>query len=392
MLGNESVDVEDMDKIEEAKGKLSSQAEEKLMHSVLSNDKKSIENGKLINSALNQGIGSLNPDVMFEKMKSDYKIAEDLYGKTLLRQITGYDPKYIERNINIPEFQKELNNKINQKIKELEKEGILKKGEIEEKGIELASLVMYSEELDHITPKGILGEKINKKNSFYGDADGTKNFKRQSRYRDIAIRKSVKVAIRRGHEALSEKDLRARERKSKGQISIVYAIDASGSMKGEKIEKAKKAGVALAYKAIEEKDKVGLIVFGSEIKTIIEPTNDFYLLLKEITKIRASKQTDIAATLRKAVEIFPRENITKHLILLTDAVPTTGEKPIKETLEGASFARSNNITISLVGIKLEQEGKKLAEQIVQIGEGRLYVCRNLKELDKIILEDYYSVV
>ena len=35
--------------------------------------------------------------------------------------------------------------------------------------------------------------------------------------------------------------------------------------------------------------------------------------------------------------------------------------------------------------------KKLAEKIVQLGEGRLYIVKNLEELDKIILEDYYSV-
>ena len=33
-------------------------------------------------------------------------------------------------------------------------------------------------------------------------------------------------------------------------------------MKGPKIGACKRAGIALAYKAIEEKDKVGLIVFG----------------------------------------------------------------------------------------------------------------------------------
>ena len=37
---------------------------------------------------------------------------------------------------------------------------------------------------------------------------------------------------------------------------IIYGLDASGSMKGNKLKAAKKAGIALAFKAIEEKNTV----------------------------------------------------------------------------------------------------------------------------------------
>ncbi len=82
------------------------------------------------------------------------------------------------------------------------------------------------------------------------------------------------------------------EREKTSTTSIIYALDASSSMKGEKIEMSKKAGVALAYNAIKNKDKVGLVVFGSEIKEEITPTEDFNYLLNKITTIRATKQTD----------------------------------------------------------------------------------------------------
>ena len=133
-------------------------------------------------------------------------------------------------------------------------------------------------------------------------------------------------------------------------------------------------------------------MFGSEVKETIEPTLDFTTLLKEITRIRASKETDIVSTLQKAIEIFPSENITKHLILITDALPTKGDEPEKSTLEEASIVRSKGITISLIGINLDEKGKKLAEKIVELGEGRLYVVRNLENVDKLVLEDYYSVI
>ena len=200
------------------------------------------------------------------------------------------------------------------------------------------------------------------------------------------------MAVRRLHQELLREDLKTFERQSKGQIYLIYALDASGSMRGKKIDVCKKAGVALAFNALRKHDKVGLIVFGSDIKTSIPPTDNFTLLLKEITTIKAAKETNIAKTIQRATELFPSADVTKHLILLTDALPTTGENPQQETLEMVSLAKSMGITVSLIGIQLDEKGKRLAEKIAELGEGRLYVVRDLENLDKIVLEDYYSLI
>ena len=386
--------IHEKEEIEELTGKLSQQQEEnKLMKSVLENDKETIEKGKLISDSINQGMDSFTPDLIYQQLVKNYSMAKHIFGPSLLKLATGYDPDYIKKNINIPEFQKELRFRIQKNIEKLKEEGLLSKdNEINDKGIELASLVMYFEELDKITPTGILGEKIHKRVSIYGSKEDFRNYKKGDRYKDITIKKSAKLAIRRGHKKLQEKDLRVYERQSKGQSYIVYALDASGSMKGAKIDACKRAGIALAYKAIDERDKVGLIVFGSEIKTAIEPTLDFSYLLKSITRAKASKETDLAASLKKSIELFPNENITKHLILITDALPTIGKEPEKETLQEVSIARNNSITISLIGINLNEKGKKLAEKIVELGEGKLYTVKNIENIDKVVLEDYYSVV
>ena len=394
IYGSEKLEVKQLSRAEELSGKLAfQQLEDKFMHSVLENDKKIIDSGKLISDAINQGMSSFSPDLMFEQIVKSYQLAKQIYGESIIRLVSGYEPDYIKKNIGIPEFQKELKEKIQQKIEDLKEEGfLLKDNSLSEKGVELASLVLYFEELDKIVPKGIIGEKISKKTFVYGEKENSRLYKKGDRYRDIALKKSVKLAVRRGHNYFDDKDLQVYEKQSKGQTYIVYALDASGSMKGKKIDACKKAGIALAYKAINEKDRVGLIVFGSEVKETIEPTLDFTTLLKEITRIRASKETDIVSTLQKAIEIFPSENITKHLILITDALPTKGDEPEKSTLEEASIVRSKGITISLIGINLDEKGKKLAEKIVELGEGRLYVVRNLENVDKLVLEDYYSVI
>lgn len=378
--------VPEADLIKEKKGKLKPSDEEKLMHSILEDDKEKISDGKLISESINQGIGSLTPEMILENLVKDYKLAKKLYGETIIRELTGYSPNYVEKNIAIPEFKRELNKKVADKINDLKEQGYLNKdGTITDKGLVLSSLVLYVEELDHLMPKGF-GEKKSKKKTVYGDREDYRLFKRD-RYKDIAIKQSIKTALRRGHLDLDKNDLKAYERQHEGHISIIYGIDASGSMKGEKLRIAKKSGIALAFKAIEEKNKVGMVVFGSDIKDFVEPTRDFMSLLKKLAEIKASMETDIAKSINKSIDLFPKHD-TKHLVLLTDALPTKGDIPERETLNAVSSARENNITISLIGINLDTQGLTLAQKIVEIGQGRLYRVKDLAEVDKVILEDY----
>jgi len=390
-LKEDDKNAENKEEINQLFGKLNSDFDEKrLMHSILEADKQTIDDGKLIRDAINQGISSFTPDLFYESLVKDFNLAKNIFGESIIRKITGYDIKYLERNLKIPEFKKELKKIIYENLENEKRKGILDDNYvISEKGIELASLLNYFEELDNLTPKSGFGGRINKKDYIYGDKGNIKNFKKE-RYKDIAIRSSIKKAIRRGHENLNVDDLKAFERQSKGTTYIIYALDASGSMRGAKLEMAKKAGIALAYKAIQEKDKIGLIVFGSEIKEFLEPTSNFPLILREITKARASKETNIAMTIKKAVELFPDKEITKHLVLLTDVMPTSGENPEKETMDAVSEAANSNITISVIGIDLDREGKKLGQKITEIGKGRFYLAKDLKEIDKIMLQDYYE--
>jgi Mg-chelatase subunit ChlD len=376
--------------LNEQKGKLKKQSdEEKLMHSILEDDKETISDGRLLSESVTQGIGSLTPDMIFQNLIRDYKLAKKLYGETIIRELTGYSPNYIEKNINIPEFRRELQKKINDKVDGLKDEGLINKdGTLTDKGLTLSALVLYVEELEHLTPKGF-GEKHTKKKTIYGDREDYKNFK-SDRYKNLALKQTIKTSLRRGHPEIIKEDFKAYDRKSEGKISIIYGIDASGSMKGEKLKIAKKAGIALAFRAIQEKNKVGLVVFGSEIKEHIPPTLNFIELLRRLSEIKASMETDISKSITKAIELFPKRD-TKHLILLTDALPTKGLIPENETLQAVSKARSDKITISLVGINLDTKGLELAKKITEIGQGKLYKVTDIETVDKIVLEDYAAI-
>ena len=386
-----NAEFEKLEETEELTGKMSSNPEDqKLMHSVMENDKETIDEGRVINDAINRGIGVFTPDLMFQNITKNYSQAKKLYGETILRMVSGASGDYLEKNVKIPEFQRELKKDIEENIQKLKDKDLLNNdNSISEKAFTLASLVLYTEELDNINAQGIRGEKFSKHLAHHGDKDDIVSHGKS--YKDLAIRQTIKTSIRRNHKEVDEKDIKFFKRKSKGQIYVIYGIDSSGSMKGGKIELAKKAGVALAFKATEEKDKVGLIVFGTKVKEKVSPTRDFWQLLKSITKVRTGKETNIAQTIHDAVMMFPDHEVTKHLILLTDAMPNIGKDPEKETLDAAAMARERGVSISMIGIDLDEAGEDLAKKIVEVGEGKLYTAKASDNYDQIILEDYYSL-
>jgi len=385
-------EIKDISKGESSEGKLHKQyVEDKLMSSVLAADKTTIDHAELIQEATNQNIGAFTPSALFSQMVKNFSITKQLFGEKLLRLLTGYDPNYIEKNLKIPEFRKELQQAIEENITKLKDEKLLDdEGMVTNKGAELGAIVLVKE-LDKFITKDKIGEKTSKTSRHYGEKAGIRNYKHGDRYKDLNLKRTVHKAIRRGHKSITKGDLMTSEREGKGKVSLIFALDASSSMKGKKIETCKKAGITLAYKAIQDKDDVGLIIFGSEIKEAIPPTRDFSTLLNAIAHIKASKQTDFAGMITKSVELFPPSRETKHLIILTDALPTVGKEPEKETLQAASTARSAGITISLIGVQLDKAGIRLASEITRIGEGRFSQVKNLDAVGQIVLEDYYAV-
>lgn len=386
------ISVKEFEEIEELSGKLDFQAvDNKLMHSVLENDQNIIDNAKIIKESYNQSLFSFTPDLLFEKLVKNYKLAKQIFGERLLRQLTGYDPSFIENNVRIPEFQRDLKKKIEERIEQLKEEGFLdKKGTITEKGLEIAALSLYIEELDKLDSYGMLGEKIKEKAAHYGAPFDIRDYRKGDRYKDIALKRTVKTAVRRKHTSLAVTDLKMFSRHAKGKHSIIYGLDASGSMKGAKISTCKKAGIALAFKALQEKDEVGLLVFDQKIQTAISPCTNFGILLKEITKIRPGKETDIGHAILECIPLFPLHTETKHLLLLTDGHSTVGVDPYQAALDAVEKAAAAGITVSLIGIQLEKNAKEFTEKLVALGNGRFYLVENLEELDRIVLMEYYK--
>lgn len=343
--------------IQEAEGSLK-QAEDKnkLMKSVMeAKDETDIDMGKVLSESLGRGMGSFTPDLFFEHLVQNFNNAERMYGESLIREVTGYSPDYIRKNVKIPEFKRELDKKIKQVGKELQQNKIVdKSGEFSNESVELASLLLLTEELDKLESSDV-GPRSNEKGN-YGVKGDIRSFK-NDRYKNLAVKQTIKTALRRGHKEIIPEDFRASDLNKHNRLNVIYALDTSGSMMGDKLDIAKRAGIALSWKSIKEKNEVGLIVFNSEVKDFVPPCKEIKKLLNILARTNASSETDLAKAIDKGIELLKKKKGKKHLLLVTDGMPTKGKLPITNSLEAASRASNEKVTISIVGIALEEKGK-----------------------------------
>jgi Mg-chelatase subunit ChlD len=380
---------EQMEQAEELDGKLGSSDTQALMKTVLENDKTEVEDGKFVNEMINQNLSSFQPDIMMQQFVQNYKNAEKIFGESLIREATGMSSSTIERNIRLPEFQRDLKSKLSAKARELEDKGLLsRKGEILEQGKTLAQIQLFTSELDQLQAHGIRGERFHKKTDRYGDITDDRRFTSSDSFKNIAWKKVIKQVVRRGHDKIHKEDLRTHTRQAKGEVCIIYALDASGSMRGKKIAMAKRAGVALAYKATQNNDKVGAIIFSNDIQNQVHPTTNFLELLECFTEITASKQTDMAKAIEESLAMFPKTQVTKHLLFITDGQVTVGADPKKHCLEAAGKAASAGITISIIGLNLDPTTIDFVHELTGLSKGKVYVVDTVDNLDTLVLRDY----
>lgn len=195
------------------------------------------------------------------------------------------------------------------------------------------------------------------------------------------------------------------DREDSRQISnleIMVAVDVSNSMLAASTDEPKSVSRLRRAKLLMEKlvenladDKVGLVVFAGEAKTLMPLTTDFYsakLLLNDLNpKMVRAQGTNVAEALEMCMASLSKDEKTrKVIILITDAEDHEGK-----AIETAAEAAKQGITVNVIGVgtskgaripvgnnsfMLDNEGKEVvtavnetaAAEIAKAGKG-IYV-------------------
>lgn len=145
--------------------------------------------------------------------------------------------------------------------------------------------------------------------------------------------------------------------------SVMLAIDASGSMAGERIVQARNAGVAFVD-ALPPDVAVGVIAFADSARVLLEPTTDRSAADAAIGGIRADGDTaltdGVVAALDQGVD---------RVIVLSDGEDTASSTPMPALLEMTATAA---VPIDVVALKSTAEHAAVLKGLAE-GSGGTYV-------------------
>jgi len=149
---------------------------------------------------------------------------------------------------------------------------------------------------------------------------------------DIALDATIRAAAphqkdRKGPLAvkIESSDLREKVRERKMGNTVLFVVDASGSMGAQQRMTAVKGAIlSLLIDAYQKRDRVGLVVFrGKTAEVLLPPTSSVELARKYMQQLPVGGKTPLAHGLSKAFEVLQREKmINRHtiprLILISD--------------------------------------------------------------------------
>jgi magnesium chelatase subunit D len=153
----------------------------------------------------------------------------------------------------------------------------------------------------------------------------------------LALDATLRAAVQRGARvedgklALERADLHRKEHAGRTGTTILFVVDASGSMAARKrMEAVKGAVLALLENAYQERDAVGVITFrGPEAELLLAPTTSVELAEKALRALPTGGRTPLAHALQLAHESISRERRSQTdalflLVVLSDGKANVG--------------------------------------------------------------------
>ncbi len=169
--------------------------------------------------------------------------------------------------------------------------------------------------------------------------------------------------------------------------NIVFVLDRSGSMDGDRINALREA-VAGALGTLGERDIVSIVLFGSEVETVLEAqrVEQARAALAALSPFEAVGGAALYEGLSQGAaqgRRFADAGSINQLILVTDGPSTKGPREREDFVRLVESFVRDGLTVSTIGLGDEFEEDVLAE-IARAGSGRFRFATSPEELDEMV--------
>lgn len=232
--------------------------------------------------------------------------------------------------------------------------------------------------------------------------------------RDIAFDATIRAAAPYQHlrermfaVTIHPQDIREKERVRKTSATVLFVVDASGSMGAmRRMESAKGAVLSLLMDSYQKRDRIGMVAFrGNDADLLLPPCSSVDLAVKRLADLPTGGRTPLSAGLSKAIrviqgELIKNREIRPMIVLISDgrANVSLSSDPKKEILQIAEEARRLGvhtvvIDTEVVGASFMDMRLGYCREIAEAAGGRYYPITDItpESLSRIVEQEHMGL-
>jgi Ca-activated chloride channel family protein len=165
---------------------------------------------------------------------------------------------------------------------------------------------------------------------------------------------------------------------------VLFVLDTSGSMRGEKMEQAR-AAIDHCVSQLKSGDRFNIVTFGSEVQSFREApvasTKETIAAAQEyVEALIARGRTNISGALEKALADKTASGRPRIMIFLTDGTPTEGELVPEKILQRVKQANASGTRIFVMGVGHDVNAH-LLDKLAELTDGSSEYVEPEEEID-----------
>lgn len=167
-------------------------------------------------------------------------------------------------------------------------------------------------------------------------------------------------------------------------VNLSIVIDRSGSMEGEKLERAKEAAI-FAVNQLTAEDYVSVVAYESGVQVILNPTKveNKKNITDAISRINSAGGTFLSGGLQKGLELVKMnksDQFLNRVFLMSDGLANEGIVEIDKLSNIVSeWKKENNTSVSTFGIGIDFD-EDLMTELAEAGGGNYYFIEKPEQI------------
>jgi uncharacterized protein YegL len=176
---------------------------------------------------------------------------------------------------------------------------------------------------------------------------------------------------------------------------VIFVIDVSGSMAGEKLAQAKGALTFGLRRTLMEEDRFNIISFSSGVNVMSSPMlpanrANIEQALQFVNALKAAGGTNINDSLVTAMRMFARSGRPQNLVFITDGQPSVSVTNIEQIIANAKEANAANARLYTFGVGSDVN-RRLLERLAVENRGAEANIADKAELEGTISSFFAKV-